>query len=133
MNARDLPYQPIIREALEANGYTPEMALNETYWLMRRSPFTTSAQNMDLPFLFFDADSGSIDWGRNSPTFQFRKYKDTYKFELKLNFMELPVSFETGFINQSLEKITNIPGAEGFIITEIKKSEDQFTMCLKLA
>ena len=124
MNARDLPYQPLIKAALAMNGFTPEMALAETYWLNNRSPFTTNAQKFDRPFMLFDADGGSIDWGRNGVELRFRKSPRGYSFSMFIQTREIPETVFAGMTGKTLDKIVDIPGAESMTVALVKRDDD---------
>ena len=124
MNARDLPYQPMIKGALAMNGYTPEKALQETSWLRSSSPFTTSANNFERPFMLFDADGGSIDWGRNGVELRFRKSPRGYSFSMFIQTREIPETVFAGMTGKTLDKIVDIPGAESMTVALVKRDDD---------
>lgn len=125
MNARELPYQPLIKGALAMNGYTPEMALEETSWLRNSSPFTTSANNFERPFMLFDADGGSIDWGRSGLELRFRKTLGGYSFSMFIQTRAIPETVLAGMTGKTLDKIVDIPGAESMTIALVKEDEDE--------
>tara|TARA_B100000929_G_scaffold214052_1_gene171016 strand:+ start:10723 stop:11157 length:435 start_codon:yes stop_codon:yes gene_type:complete len=124
MNARDLPYQPMIKGALAMNGYTPEKALQETSWLRSSSPFTTSANNFERPFMLFDADGGSIDWGRSGVELRFRKSRGGYSFSMFIQTRAMPETILASMAGRTLDKIVDIPGAESMMIALVKEDED---------
>ena len=132
MTPRDLPHQPLIRAALEKCGYTPEDVLNEPHWLSRRNPFTTSANRIDLPFLLFDADGGSVDWGRYNIELRFRRAKGGYSFSLFMKSEALPDATITGMTGKRLSEVIDVPGAESMTIALVKRDEDDLGYVLGL-
>ena len=141
MTARQLPYLPIVREALADNGLTPEDVLSSTYlqdgWMRNKSPLTTSANDMSKPFIMMDADSGHIDWGRNSAMFAFsyQKKGNGYSYRASASLDHLPLTAQTSLEGAALSRLINVAGADSYIITKIEKSNDDdevslFTLAL---
>ena len=124
MSPRDLPYQPLIRAALEKAGLTPEEALADSHWLICRNPISTSASRTDLPFLLFDADGGSVDWGPSGLHMTFRKLRNSYSFSMFMKSDKLPDAVVTGMVGKRLDKLIDVAGAHSMTIGSIGRDDN---------
>lgn len=124
MKPEDLPFQPLIRAALEKAGLTVEEVMRDNDWIKRRNPVMTSASRTDLPFLLFDADGGRIDWGDNGLGLVFRKARGGYSFSMSMKSDRLPDSVVTGMTGRRLSDIIEVKGAESMTIGPVVRNED---------
>ena len=133
ITATDLPALPIIREALKANGISVADALADTSWQHKRSPLTTSATRMDVPFILFDADGGTIDWGQPKVEFKFSKQSGTYRFVVTIMSVPLPESALSGLSGQKLTRLVSLPGSDKYVISEALNENGQIRAVVTLA
>lgn len=131
--AADLPALPIIREALEENGISVEAALANTAWQHKRSPLTTSATRMDMPFIMFDADGGSIDWGRPDVCFKFSRRRGEYRFWIRVAATPLPHSAVEGLVGQRMTRLIDLAGSDGYLVEEVLQEAGNIKARLSLS
>jgi len=124
VRAEDLPFQPLIRAAIEKTGLTIEGVMRDTDWLKRRNPVMSSALRTDLPFVLFDADGGRIDWGAGGIELMFRKAREGYSFSMAVKSDRLPDSVVTGMTGRRLSDIIEVEGAESMTIALVIRNDE---------
>lgn len=124
MKPEDLPFQPLIRAAIEKTGLTVEGVMRDTDWLKRRNPVMSPALRADLPFVLFDADGGKVDWGNNGIELMFRKARGGYSFSMAMKSDRLPASVITGMIGRRLSEVIEVEGAESMTIALVKRNDE---------
>ena len=124
MKPEDLPFQPLIRAALEKAGLTTEEVMRDTDWMKRRNPIMTSANRTDLPFLLFDADGGKVDWGDNGLELTFRKARGGYSFSMAMRSDPLPDAVLTGMTGRRLSEVIDVAGADSMTIASVKRNDE---------
>lgn len=132
MEVLDIPWHPLMREALLASGSSPEKMLEEKYWQRSASPFMGSAYRLDVPYIFADARSGHIEYGTSGIEVRYRRHMGMvpdYRFWIVrkravLGDSDIPAAILAALPGQRLSRLIDIGGADEIVIAGVETNDE---------